>query len=123
MQDIERTVLAAGTELAFRRGEYLYRKAQQPDYVFYLKFGTVVLTDGDPAAVPRRVAGQPCFLGLSEVLLDHPHPESALVQDPSTLLAFERPVLEGLMARNAAMRRYFMQQLCDHLHSVRSGFE
>lgn len=122
MLDIEKAVLAAGTELAFHPGECLYRKAQQPDYVFYLKYGSVALTD-DEAAPPRCIEDQACFLGLSELLLDHPHQQTAIVQDTSMLLAFERPVLEHLLACNAAVRRYFMEKLCDHLHTTRRGFE
>jgi CRP-like cAMP-binding protein len=123
MFDIEKAVLAAGTELAFGQGECLFRKAQQPDYVFYLKYGSVVLTDDDESVAPRCIADQACFLGLSELLLDHPHRETAIVRDTSTLLAFERPVLEALMAQHTAVRRYFMRKLCDHLHTVRAGFE
>lgn len=122
MHDIERAVLAAGTELAFRPGEYLYRKAQQPDYVFYLKYGTIALS-GDGAVPPRCVEDQACFLGLSEVLLGHPHQETAIVRGTAELLAFERSALEGLMARHGAVRRYFMLKLCAHLHTARPGFD
>jgi hypothetical protein len=35
MRETERKILASGIELSFKEGEYLYRKGQDAEFVFY----------------------------------------------------------------------------------------
>lgn len=122
MLDTERSILATGTELNLRRGEYLFRRQQEADFVFFLKDGVLELTDGRHP--PRVIDHKACFLGLEELLLDRHHRFSARVLDKSAVvLAFEKPHIEALLRRDAHTHRYFLLKLCDRLAQRQPGFE
>lgn len=121
MLDTERTILANGTELNVERGEYLFRRQYEADYVFYVKDGTLELADGAPTPlVIDRRAG---FLGLEEMLLDHRHRYDARALTRSVVLVFDRPLIHALLSRHANAHRYFLQKMCDHLARRGREFE
>jgi len=121
MLDTERTILSNGTELNVARGEYLFRRRQEADYVFYVKGGTLELTGDDrpPHVLHRRG----CFLGLEEVLLDHCHRYDARALDYSVVLVFDKLLINALLNGNAGVHRYFLYKMCDQLAQHGQRFE
>ncbi len=114
MFDTERAILASGTELNLRRGEYLFRRQQAAEYIFFLRAGKLELADDQHPA--RVFEGRACFLGLEEALLDCRHRFSARVLDSSAVvLAFEKTFLEELLHRDADAHRYFLLKLGERL--------
>lgn len=121
MLHTERTILASGTELNVARGEYLFRRQQEAEYVFYLKDGALELADG--GATTRILKGGSYFLGLEEMLLNRCHPYSARVLQGAVVLVFEKALIESLLQRYAEARRYFLRKMCDHLAQQERVFE
>lgn len=122
MLDIEKNILQKGTELFFNGGEFLYRRDQEADYVFYLKDGVVEIQDTDPINA-YRIEGCRCFLGLHEIILDKKHEESVKIAEPSILVAFDKSLIHHLMNEQSAIRRYFMLKMCDHMAALSKSYE
>lgn len=121
MLSTERTILSAGTELNVARGEYLFRRQQEADYVFFLKEGTLELTDD--AHPPRVIDRRSCFFGLEEMLLDRPHPYDARVLERAVVLAYDKTQIQHLLARDPKAHRYFLHKLVAHLDQSGKRFE
>ena len=121
MLDTEKKILAKGTELYFKGGEFLYRREHDADYVFYLKDGAVEVID--QFEVSYRIKGCRCFLGLHEIILDKKHEESVKIAEPSILLAFDKALIAKIMHSHERARRYFMLKMCDHLAVMSKSFE
>jgi CRP-like cAMP-binding protein len=121
MLNTERSILSAGTELNVARGEYLFRRQQEADYVFFLKEGTLELSD--ESHPPKVIDRRSCFFGLEEMLLDRPHPYNARVLDRAVVLAFDKPQIQRLLAQDPKTHRYFLHKLVDHLGQSGRRFE
>ncbi|MBC7891548.1 MAG: cyclic nucleotide-binding domain-containing protein [Sphingobacteriaceae bacterium] len=121
MLDTEQTILSNGMELNVERGEYLFRRRQEADYVFYVKGGTLELT-GDEQQ-PHVLDHRACFLGLEEVLLDHCHRYDARALDHSVVLVFDKLLINALLSGSARVHRYFLYKMCDRLAQKGRGFE
>lgn len=118
--DTEKKLLARGTELYAHKGEFLYRREQPAEYVFYLKDGSVEIVS-DSANV--RLQGCRCFLGLHEALLNDHHRSSVKVNDESILLVFEKQQIETFLEESPHARRYLMLQICDQLALMKRDYE
>ncbi|MDQ1086324.1 MULTISPECIES: cyclic nucleotide-binding domain-containing protein [unclassified Siphonobacter] len=120
--DTEKILLARGTELYAHKGEYLYRKQQLAEFVFYLKDGSVDILD-EEAQTGHRLQGCRCFLGLHEALLNESHQSSVKVNDESILLVFDKQQIEHFIEEHDMARRYFMIKMCDQMELMRKKFE
>ncbi|MFT4032115.1 MAG: cyclic nucleotide-binding domain-containing protein [Siphonobacter sp.] len=118
----EKSFLAQGTEWYAHKGEYLFRKWQPAEYVFYLKDGSVDILD-DETQTLQHVQGCRCFLGLHEALLDAHHQASVKVRDESILLVFEKQQIDEFLQKNELARRYFMLKICDQMALLKKNFE
>lgn len=113
MRETERKILASGIELSFKEGEYLYRKGQDAEFVFYLKDGAFELRDEQNK--PIIVDGFRCFLGLEEMLSDKKHRYGVKVLSNAHVLVFEKSLLNTLIYEYELAQRYFMLKMCDYL--------
>lgn len=119
--DTEKLLLARGTELYAHKGEYLYRKEQLAEFVFYLKDGSVEILP-ENGKENHRLQSR-CFLGLHEALLNVEHQASVKVNDESILLVFDKQEIEHFMDEHRMARRYFMIKLCDQMDLLQKSYE
>jgi len=121
MNKAEKVILSSGIQLSFKQGDYLYRKGQHPDYVFYIKDGSVELRDGLKEAVVLK--NKRYFLGLEEMLLEKDHPYSVKVLEHSIFLIFEKSLIDALIHEHTDIRRYFMMSICNQIDEKNTVFE
>ncbi|WP_026994982.1 cyclic nucleotide-binding domain-containing protein [Flectobacillus major] len=121
MRETERKILASGIELSFKGGEFLYRKGQEAEFVFYLKDGKFELIDGHND--PIRIEGFRCFLGLEELLSDKQHRYSVKALSNAQVLVFEKSLLNTLIYEYELAQRYFMLKMCDYMAFHESVYE
>lgn len=121
MVETEKKILSHGTELYFKGGEYLFKRNQDADYVFYLKDGVVSIID--EYNLIQQIEGCRCFLGLQEILLEDKHQTTAIVADASIFVVFDKAQIFKMMHEHAQFRRYFMLKMCDHLSVLSKNFE
>ncbi len=113
MLETERKILASGIELHFKGGEYLYRKGQEAEFVFYLKDGKFELAD--ERHKPIILDGFRYFLGLEEILSDKQHRYSVKALSNAQVLVFEKSLLHTLLYEYDLAQRYFMLKMCDYM--------
>ncbi|MBB6002889.1 Crp/Fnr family transcriptional regulator [Arcicella rosea] len=121
MNEAEKVILSSGIQLSFKQGDYLYRKGQNPDYVFYIKDGSVELKDGLKKTIVLK--NKKYFLGLEEMLLDKDHLYSVKVLEHSIFLIFEKSLIDALIYEHTDIRRYFMMSICNQLEESNTVFE
>lgn len=121
MNDAEKIILSSGIQLSFKQGDFLYRKGQHPDYVFYIKDGSVELKDGQKNS--KVLKNKKYFLGLEEMLLEKEHPYTVRVLEHSIFLIFEKSLIDALIYEHTDIRRYFMLSICNQLEECDKTFE
>lgn len=92
--DTERKVLASGIELRYLPDEYLFRKGQKAEFVFYLQEGSLVL-EGSAGFVTIDRKG--VFIGIEEAIDEKKHRYSATTASYSQFLVFERKYFKQLI--------------------------
>lgn len=87
--------------------EMLYRIGQIADRLFVVDVGSVTLQEpsrvGRPNDVGRRVAGN--VFGLEALLPGRPYTQTAIVNEPSTLLVLDRAALDQMLIDYPYLRR------------------
>lgn len=121
MNQAEKIILTSGIQLSFKKGDFLYRKGQQPDYVFYIKDGSVALEDGLEESIILK--NKKYFLGFEEMLLNQEHHYTVKVLEHSIFLIYEKSLISALLYEHTNIRRYFMLNICDKLEENNRVFE
>ena len=107
--ETEKKVLASGIELNYLPDEYLFRKGQNAEFVFYVQSGGILFEW--PYEKKIITLGQaPFFIGIDEVLSSTKYTCHAQTTEFSEFLVFERAYFLMLLHEFNDALPYFLQK-------------
>lgn len=109
MRYIENKILASGIEMKYLSEEYIFRKGQKAEFVFFLKEGSL-LFDWPLDETRSKVINLPCFIGIEEALDGKNYSCSMKTMVDCKFLVFERKYFLMLMNEFEAATPYFLQK-------------
>ena len=89
MRYIENKILASGIEMKYLSEEYIFRKGQKAEFVFFLKEGSL-LFDWPLDETRSKVINLPCFIGIEEAMDGKNYSCSMKTMVDCKFLVFER---------------------------------
>ncbi|MCB4234265.1 Crp/Fnr family transcriptional regulator [Kaistella anthropi] len=103
----------------FKKGEFIYRKGNQPKGVYIIKYGWVKIFRGgnEGDEVILRMLGHNEFIGYVSLLKDTPYPDNAHKIRILRAILFPRNVFLTLIHENNDFTRSIIQMLCDEIWS------
>ncbi|MEM6644906.1 MAG: cyclic nucleotide-binding domain-containing protein [Bacteroidota bacterium] len=132
LQDLPRWIIVAMAEAVYEReyqaGEYVFQQSDPALGMYVVRTGRLVCDQQQQGTdVLRRIGqvGPGDAVGARALLGDFRRPTSAQATEPTVMLAFFRPALQALMARQpraaaeimAAIARHIAAQVPDALQS------
>ncbi|MHA8066385.1 cyclic nucleotide-binding domain-containing protein [Aquirufa sp. ROCK2-A2] len=93
--EISRKILASGIEINYLQGEFLFRKGQKAEFVFYLLEGSILMDAVDNQT--GILQDKPVFLGLQEALESSKHIYNAQTKEPCKFLVFDKKFFTMLL--------------------------
>jgi CRP-like cAMP-binding protein len=102
-------ILASGIEINYLPGEFLFRKGQQAEFVFYLLSGSITLNDIDNRIL--ILGEKPLFLGLQEALEMSKYIFSVQTLEPSKFLVFDKKFFSMLLHEFDQDHEFVNQQI------------
>ena len=109
MRYIENKILASGIEMKYLSEEYIFRKGQKAEFVFFLKEGSL-LFDWPLDETRSKVINLPCFIGIEEAMEGKNYSCSMKTLVDCKFLVFERKYFLMLMNEFEAATPYFLQK-------------
>jgi CRP-like cAMP-binding protein len=109
MRYIENKILASGIEMKYLSEEYIFRKGQKAEFVFFLKEGSL-LFDWPLDETRSKVINLPCFIGIEEAMDGKNYVCSMKTLVDCKFLVFERKYFLMLMNEFEAATPYFLQK-------------
>jgi CRP-like cAMP-binding protein len=109
MRYIENKILASGIEMKYLSEEYIFRKGQKAEFVFFLKEGSL-LFDWPLDETRSKVINLPCFIGIEEAMDGKNYSCSMKTMVDCKFLVFERKYFLMLMNEFEAATPYFLQK-------------
>lgn len=86
--DISSKILTSGIDIYYQPEEFLFRKGQKAEFIFYLMDGLVIINDFDNRIF---ISGEkPLFLGLQEALESIKYIFSVQTVEPSQFIVFDK---------------------------------
>jgi CRP-like cAMP-binding protein len=107
--DISSKILASGIEINYLPGEFLFRRGQKAEFVFYLLSGSVTLNDLNNHSF--ILAEKPIFLGLQEALESTKHVFSVQTIELSKFLVFDKKFFSMLLQEFDTDQLFAKQQI------------
>jgi CRP-like cAMP-binding protein len=107
--ETEKKILASGIEMKYLSDEYIFRKGQKAEYVFFLKEGSLLI-DWPSDKLKSRTIHLPCFIGIEEAMEGKNYSCSTQTVVDCKFLVFEREYFLMLMNEFEAATPYFLQK-------------
>jgi CRP/FNR family transcriptional regulator len=108
----QRHVAALATLRDYRRGDYLWREGEPPEFFTIVTRGRVkVVREGETADVIYELFGEGEPVGAIAVYNYMPYPAAAVALEPTTLLALPRRDWFELLDRNPEFARAIIREL------------
>ena len=108
-RDTEKKILASGIEMKYLSEEYIFRKGQKAEFVFYFKEGSLLM-DWPLEKTKSRIINLPCFIGIEEAMEGKNYSCSMETLVDCKFLVFERKYFLMLMNEFEAATPYFLQK-------------
>jgi CRP-like cAMP-binding protein len=118
--ETEKKVLASGIELKYLPDEYLFRKGQKAEFVFYLQNGGLLLEWPNEKKL-ISISQVSYFIGIDEVLSGSKYTCHAQTTEYSEFLVFERAYFLMLMNEFDDALPYFLQKQAEFLQLQKEG--
>jgi CRP-like cAMP-binding protein len=107
--ETEKKVLASGIELKYLPDEYLFRKGQKAEFVFYVQSGGLLFEWPNEKKI-ITITQVPFFIGIDEVLSGTKYTCHAQTTEFSEFLVFERAYFLMLLNEFEDALPYFLQK-------------
>ena len=107
--ETEKKVLASGIELKYLPDEYLFRKGQNAEFVFYVQSGGILFEWPNERKI-ITLGQAPFFIGIDEVLSSTKYTCHAQTTEFSEFLVFERAYFLMLLHEFNDALPYFLQK-------------
>jgi CRP-like cAMP-binding protein len=108
-RDTEKKILASGIEMKYLSEEYIFRKGQKAEFVFYFKEGSLLM-DWPLEKTKSRIINLPFFIGIEEAMEGKNYSCSMKTLVDCKFLVFERKYFLMLMNEFEAATPYFLQK-------------
>ena len=112
--DISNKILASGIDIHYQSEEFLFRKGQKAEYVFYLLNGVVIIND-----IENRIfisGEKPLFLGLQEALESSKYIFSVQTIEPSKFIVFDK-LFFSMLLKEFDPDHFFVKQQIKEFNS------
>ena len=107
--ETEKKVLASGIELKYLPDEYLFRKGQKAEFVFYVQSGGILFEWPNEKKI-ITLGQAPFFIGIDEVMSGTKYSCNAQTTEFSEFLVFERAYFLMLLHEFNDALPYFLQK-------------
>ena len=107
--ETEKKVLASGIELKYLPDEYLFRKGQKAEFVFFVQSGALLFEWPNEKKI-INLGQAPFFIGIDEVLSGSKYSCHAQTTEFSEFLVFERAYFLMLLNEFENALPYFLQK-------------
>ena len=107
--ETEKKILASGIELTYLADEYLFRKGQKVEYVFYLLNGSLEIEWPNENKI-LTIRSSNYFIGIEEALSGEKYSCHAHTVELSKFLVFERAYFVLLFHEFEQAPSYFLQK-------------
>lgn len=107
--ETEKKVLASGIELKYLPDEYLFRKGQNAEFVFYVQSGGILFEWPNEKKI-ITLGQAPFFIGIDEVMSGTKYTCHAQTTEFSEFLVFERAYFLMLLHEFNDALPYFLQK-------------
>lgn len=93
-----------GIVAVYAEGEYLYQQGESASYLFYVRNGSIVITEAqDPKLVLARFS-MGGVLGAPELITGAAYRFNAISEEPSTLFKMEKTKFDDLFRHDSQFR-------------------
>jgi CRP-like cAMP-binding protein len=112
--DISSKILTSGIDIYYQPEEFLFRKGQKAEFIFYLMDGLVIINDFDNRIF---ISGEkPLFLGLQEALESIKYIFSVQTIEPSQFVVFDK-LFFSMLLKEFDPDHFFVKQQIKEFNS------
>ena len=112
--DISSKILTSGIDIYYQPEEFLFRKGQKAEFIFYLMDGLVIINDFDNRIF---ISGEkPLFLGLQEALESIKYIFSVQTVEPSQFIVFDK-LFFSMLLKEFDPDHFFVKQQIKEFNS------
>jgi len=112
--DISSKILTSGIDIHYQPEEFLFRKGQKAEFIFYLMDGLVIINDFDNRIF---ISGEkPLFLGLQEALESIKYIFSVQTIEPSQFVVFDK-LFFSMLLKEFDPDHFFVKQQIKEFNS------